>query len=76
MKLNEERKFVLSRTKDVHSEVFYTMKEVYERVSEILRKENYSVYYVREVTVDVDILKLDYGSYDDFFYIKVIYEEV
>ena len=76
MKLNEERKFVLSRTKDVHSEVFYTMKEIYERVSEILKKENYSVYYMREITVDEGTLKLDYGSYDDFFYIKVIYEEV
>ena len=76
MKLNEERKFVLSRTKDTHSEVFYTLKEVQERVSEILKKERYDVHYVRAITLDEDTLKLDYGAYNDFFYIKTIYDEV
>lgn len=71
-----ERKFVLSRTKDTHSEIFYTMKEVYERVSEILKKEKYDSYYTRAITVDEDTLKLDYGAYNDFFYIKIKYEEV
>ena len=76
MKVDEERKFILSRTKDVHSEVFYTLKEVHERVAEILKKEKYGSHYVRVITVDEDTLKLDYGSYNDFFYVKTKYKEV
>lgn len=71
-----KREFVLSRTKYVHSEVFYTLKEVYERVSEILKNEKYDANYTRVITVDEDTLKLDYGSYDDFFLIKTKYKEV
>lgn len=76
MKPTEKRKFILSRTKDTHSEVFYTMKEAYERVSEILKKERYVSYYTRVIIVDEDTLKLDYGAYNDFFYIKTEYEEI
>lgn len=71
----EERKFILSRTNDTHSEVFYTLKEVHERVSETLKKEKYSSNDVKVITVDEETLKLDYGAYNDFFYVKTIYEE-
>ena len=69
-----EIRFVLSRTKDTHNQVFYTSEEAYEMVSEILKKENYNPNYVRVIVVDEDTLKIDYGSYSDFFYIKAEYD--
>lgn len=52
---------------------FDSQKEMFERISKILKKEKFKSYYYRIWTVALDdgeYQKIDYGSHTKFFFIR------